>query len=691
MHILQHLKKTVWLAVCLLFCIANPHAQTSKDGDLAQATGPHIQVQLVSEYQQLSSGQNWLGVLLLPDALWHTYWRNPGDSGEAPTIEWTLPQGVSAGKIQWPVPKQIKVAHLVNYGYEGSVLLMVPVNISKAYAQNHHDVAIKVDLSWLVCKEDCIPGWATLEKQFAINKTPNPSTFQSYFNDTRQQLPSNQQLSAKYEITEQHIIVALTPPNQSDWQLLPFDSGIIQHNASQQYVENDDGISLVLEKSDYFSQRADSSGRDLQFLLTDGEKGYYVSSQLNKITSEVSADTPLLIVMLMAFVGGLILNLMPCVLPILSIKALGLQSTTHTFPVKLAYAFGVIVSFNLFALAIISLKYSGSAVGWGFHMQSPWIVGLLSYLFIYIALTLFDVAPAGEKLSGIGQRFIQGEGVGSQFATGVLAVIVASPCTAPFMAAALGVALISDPIVTFALFTSLAIGFALPMSLLFWLPGLTRKIPKPGPWMVTFRQFLAFPILGTVIWLVWVYQNQVGSFSQLTLLIGLLVFSLSIWILSKTTRAVPTLIVLSLGVASIVLPLFYQSQPVQTANLSSNKGLAKPFSPAKLDQLKTDGQVVLVNMTADWCITCKVNEQVALNSSELDNVLSKQNVHYLVGDWTNKNQQILDYLQQYQRAGVPLYVVYSGNSGYQVLPQILTTETVINAIEKALGDIQNET
>lgn len=691
MHILQHLKKTVWLAVCLLFCIANPHAQTSKDGDLAKATGPHIQVQLVSEYQQLSSGQNWLGVLLLPDALWHTYWRNPGDSGEAPTIEWTLPQGVSAGKIQWPVPKQIKVAHLVNYGYEGSVLLMVPVNISKAYAQNHHDVAIKVDLSWLVCKEDCIPGWATLEKQFAINKTPNPSSFQSYFNDTRQQLPSNQQLSAKYEITEQHIIVALTPPNQSDWQLLPFDSGIIQHNASQQYVENDAGISLVLEKSDYFSQRADSSGRDLQFLLTDGEKGYYVNSQLNKITSEVSADTPLLIVMLMAFVGGLILNLMPCVLPILSIKALSLQSTSHTFPVKLAYAFGVIVSFNLFALAIISLKYSGSAVGWGFHMQSPWVVGLLSYLFIYIALTLFDVAPAGEKLSGIGQRFIQGEGVGSQFATGVLAVIVASPCTAPFMAAALGVALISDPIVTFALFTSLAIGFALPMSLLFWLPGLTRKIPKPGPWMVTFRQFLAFPILGTVIWLVWVYQNQVGSFSQLTLLIGLLVFSLSIWILSKTTRAVPTLIVLSLGVASIVLPLFYQSQPVQTANLSSNKGLAKPFSPAKLDQLKTDGQVVLVNMTADWCITCKVNEQVALNSSELDNVLSKQNVHYLVGDWTNKNQQILDYLQQYQRAGVPLYVVYSGNSGYQVLPQILTTETVINAIEKALGDIQNET
>lgn len=691
MGIIRLIKIAVLCLVCFLSHSVHLYAQTIDNDESAFATGPHIQVQLVSEYQQLTSGQNWLGVLLQPDPMWHTYWRNPGDSGEAPSVEWTLPEGVSAGQIQWPIPKQIKVAHLVNYGYEGSVLLMVPIDVSPEYIQNYSDLKVQVDLSWLVCKEDCIPGWATLNKRFDFNDSPASSSFQTNFNDTRQQLPSKTQLAAKYEITEQHLIVALAQPKVAEWQLLPFDSGIIQHNAAQQLIENDDGISLILDKSNYFSQTDDDANRDLEFLLTDGKMGFYVNSQLNQLIGESSSDTPLLIVMLMAFAGGLILNLMPCVLPVLSIKALGLQNTQQTLSVKLAYALGVIVSFNLFALAIITLKYSGNAVGWGFHMQSPWVVGLLSYLFVYIALTLFDIAPAGEKLAGLGQRFIQGDGFGSQFATGVLAVIVASPCTAPFMAAALGIALVSEPIVTFALFSSLAIGFALPMSLLFWLPKLTSKIPKPGPWMVTFRQFLAFPMLGTVIWLVWVFQNQTGSFSQLTLLSGLLVFSFTIWILSKTSKTIPVIFILSLGTAAIALPLIYQSKPTQTVNLSSNKELAQAFSKSKLEQLKADNQVVLVNMTADWCITCKVNEQIALNSSELDNVLSRSNVHYLVGDWTNKNQQILDYLQQYQRAGVPLYVVYSGTGDYQVLPQILTTETVINAIEKALGDIQNET
>ncbi len=673
----------------VLLCAQSLHAQSTQTSDPAFATGPHIEVGLVSEFKQLSIGENWLGVLLKPDPEWHTYWRNPGDSGEPPVVNWTLPEGVNAGKIEWPLPEAIRVAHLVNYGYNGDVLLMVPINIESAFFANNKSLEIQVDLSWLVCKEDCIPGWATLKKQIALGESPEKSEYHSLFEKTRERLPSKQLLSAKHEFTEQHIIVAITPPAKGDWQLFPFDSATIQHNAEQESVENEDGLSLVLKKSDYFAPASELHKSGIQFLLSNGKQGFYLTSELNS-GAENSTSKPLIIVMLMAFAGGLILNLMPCVLPVLSIKALSLQNTQQPIMTKLAYAVGVILSFNLFAVLIIALKFSGDAVGWGFHMQSPWVIAVLSYLFVYIALTLFDIAPAGEKLAGLGQGFIKGDGFTSQFATGVLAVIVASPCTAPFMAAALGVALVSEPIITIVLFTSLALGFALPMTLLFWLPKLTRKIPKPGPWMVTFRQFFAFPMLGTVIWLVWVYQSQLGSLAQLLLLTGLLIFSLAIWLLSKVVKTIPVTLSLALLVAAIAIPIFDQNQQSAGVSQTNNTGAGQTFSKGKLAELKAGNNVVFVNMTADWCITCKVNEQVALNSSELDNVLSKSDVHYLVGDWTNKNQEILDYLQIYQRAGVPLYVVYSGESGYQVLPQILTTEIVINAIEKALGEIQNE-
>ncbi|NMP14997.1 thioredoxin family protein [Thalassotalea sp. Y01] len=682
-----------------LYFFALLHVVAAESSDSSRATGPHIEVALLSENSALVPGERqYLGILLTPEKEWHTYWRNAGDSGEAPTVSWSAPQNMEFGDILWPLPESIPVAHLVNYGYSGANLLMVPVTLSE---QNTAASSVKIvaDLSWLVCKEDCIPGWATLSIELPVNPEGNPSEQLSedatWFANTREQLPQSQILSGKHEFTETHLALSVSMPESvsaNNWQLLPFRADVIQHNAVQQPVLDNGQLNFLLPKSDYFSL----TNEDVQFLLTDGEQGYYLTSGLNSAAASAissgAESQSLLWLMLLAFVGGLILNVMPCVLPVLSIKAMSMSHSRdynqnqQSFFNKAGFAIGVLTSFWLFAAIILAVKASGSAVGWGFHLQEPLVIAALAFLFVFIALMLLDVAPTGGRLAGMGQSLTQGKGFKSQFFTGVLAVVVASPCTAPFMATALGVAMVSPAITTLMIFTALAVGFALPMTLL----GLSRKfanlIPKPGAWMDTFKQFLAFPMLATVVWLVWVYQGQTGSLGQLWLLSGLLMFALFIWMSSKSSaRLSPLFLLVALlagGYTSHQGSALIKQAEVQTA---------ATFSDTKLDMLRKQNQVVLVNMTADWCITCKVNEQVAFNDEAFDAVIADEQVHYMVGDWTNKNQQIFDFLTRYQRSGVPLYVVYAGEHYEQVLPQVLTTEIVINAIEKAQQEIENGT
>jgi thiol:disulfide interchange protein len=669
--------KFTYLIILLFALCIKVHAQTN---DISSALGPHIEVSLLSEYQTLSSGVNWLGVYLQPDKDWHTYWRNPGDSGEAPKITWTLPDGVVAGDIEWPIPDEIAVAHLINYGYEGTNLLMVPVFVESQQNPTDSTLNITLDLSWLVCKEDCIPGWATLSKNFQVSESKVFSANSDLFSNTRARLPSTQKIIARHEITEHNIVVSLTPPTKSTWRLLPLASGVIQHNAEQTLVSSDQSneLSVVLSQSDYFTLSKDN----VDFLLTDGNQGYYLTSALN-VAAQSSVHS-LWWLALMAFTGGLMLNLMPCVLPILSIKALAIQQHNQTFITKSAYFFGVMASFLGFAVLIIVLKQGGSAVGWGFHMQQPWVIALLAYLFTFIALSMLNIAPSSGRFAGIGQNLIQGQNASSQFFTGVLAVIVASPCTAPFMAAALGVAMVSDASVTLVIFASLGLGFALPVTLLFAVPSMRKRLPKPGMWMESFRQFLAFPIFATVIWLVWIYLQQTSAFAQLWLLSGLLFFCMMIWLAGKSK----TPVAMALNTIALVSIAFIAVPSGEKVNLDEQ---AQAFNLKRLQKLRDANQIVLVNMTADWCITCKVNEQVAFSSEKFEQAINAKNVHYMVGDWTNKNEVILKYLNQYQRSGVPLYVVYAGNANSTVLPQILTTEIVIKALEIAKGEIKNET
>ena len=383
---------------------------------------------------------------------------------------------------------------------------------------------------------------------------------------------------------------------------------------------------------------------------------------------------------------------MPCVLPVLSMKALSLESSEKTEKSKLTqwgYFLGVFASFNLFALIIILLKAGGETLGWGFHMQYPWMIALLAFLFVFIALLLLDLVPQVGRFSGIGQSLIKGDQFSSQFFTGILAVVVASPCTAPFMATALGVAMVSNSLVTLVIFNALAIGFALPLSLIYIAPMIAKLVPKPGVWMDTFRQFLAFPMLATVIWLVWIYLQQTSALAQLWLLSGLLLFALAFWLGTKLTSGWSRLFITALGIFAIVSQFGFSAPSSESPQQESKDYLA--YDADHLEELINDNQVVLVNMTADWCITCKVNEGVAFQSEKVKTLLASDDVHYMVGDWTLKDPKILTYLQSFERSGVPLYVLYSGLDSIKVLPQILTADIIVEAVNQAIHEVNNET
>ena len=651
-------------------------------------TGPHVEVSLLSEHANLVPGkEQWLGIHLKPDPEWHTYWLNPGDSGEPPKIAWSVDgkevdtgNSLSFGNIQWPVPYEIKVAHLVNYGYEADNLLMVPVIVSDDLKAGQK-LTVIADLSWLVCKEDCIPGWATLSLTLPVEERLEKSPFATLFAKTRTTWPSDETLSGLFEITAEHVIlnVAELEPDR-EWRALPIRGDVMQHNGQQTYHTPNGSPSFILPKSEYLSLQP----QQLKFLVTDGETGFYVDAQLNVGTAGSSAETGIFLplIMLFAFVGGVILNLMPCVLPVLAIKALSVGDAQQTNITKLGYLAGVLVSFVAFAIVIELLKSAGEAVGWGFHMQEPIVILVLCFLFLYLALLLFDIAPGGQRLAGIGNNLTQGDKFSSQFFTGVLAVVVASPCTAPFMGVALGAAMVSSPINSILIFLSLGLGFSLPLTLIFYSKRVATWIPRPGAWMETFKQVLAFPMLATVIWLLWVYEGQSGSSSQALMMVALLCFALSLWALSKTNK-IALIIALGLTLTAVVLGLQVGNTSIAKNNGAERNDEFTAWSPQLMKELKDRNQVVLVNMTADWCITCKVNEQVAFQTEEFKTLADRQEVHYLVGDWTNKNQEILGFLNQYDRAGVPLYVIYAGNHYQEVLPQILTPQILSSAIEKA--------
>ena len=401
--------------------------------------------------------------------------------------------------------------------------------------------------------------------------------------------------------------------------------------------------------------------------------------------SQQDAQLSLLWVLGFALVGGMILNLMPCVFPLLSIKAMSFGMTHQTQKQKqahgFAYAIGVIASFVAIAAAMLSLRAAGEAIGWGFQLQSPIFVTVLIYLFFIMGLAFSGYLEIGTSLMSIGQNNQQNDGLSSSFMTGVLATTVASPCTAPFMGPALGFAISQPTFIALLVFACLGLGMALPFVLLTWIPSLSEKLPKPGLWMDTFKQFLAFPLYMTAVWLLWVVGRQTSVDVLAVVVLGLILIAMSLWLTKLRQKADKKMTDVTWTNAFAALCLVgAMAAPVLSISKDNEPVRWEPYSPERLAELRKIQQPVFINLTADWCITCLANERVAFTDNFYQ-ALSDNQVIYLKGDWTNNDPKITLLLNQFQRSGVPLYLAYPAGSGDpEVLPQILTENIVLSAI-----------
>ncbi len=645
------------------------------------------EISLISDYDTVAPGQDFTVVLRMRfDPDWYTYWRNPGDSGEPVMIRWDLPEGFTAGDIQWPVPHIKWTGPIASYALDEEVLLPVTISIADTV-----DPSVPVTLDahalFLVCADVCVPEDGKLSLVMGLGEAEIDPEGSDIIQVAQAAIPKI--VSAKGGVVSQGEALTFDlielPAGFEPLEIYPNVRPVLAHSEPVTRTLGEDGFRFSGTSGygwedgapeSFAATLVDADGEGVVVNFAVGE-----SFNIGPVTQpSAQASIGFFAAVIGAFIGGLILNLMPCVFPIISLKALSLAKTAHgersaTRRAGWAYTTGVLVSFAVFALVLIGLKAAGTSVGWGFQLQSPWLVGLLALLLFAIGLNLLGVYEIGGRLQNIGNDTVSKSGPFSSFLTGVLAVIVATPCTAPFMAGAVGYALASSAFITLAVFLALGLGFALPFLLVAYMPGLLARLPKPGTWMDTFKQFLAFPMFAAAIWLVWVLSLQAGAGGVLKLLLGGLALTFGIWLLRRKGNVAKLIGILALGL-SIYLPVSVRAVDGE-AVLSS-----QAWSADRVANLQAEGRPVFVDFTAAWCVTCKVNEGLVLNTRKTKALLERTDTAFLVADWTNKDDVIAAELKRFGRAGVPLYLVYTPDSADpEILPQILTYDILKEALE----------
>jgi thiol:disulfide interchange protein/DsbC/DsbD-like thiol-disulfide interchange protein len=667
-----------------------------------------VKAELIAEPTAVTAGQPfWVGVRLRMKEHWHVYWRNPGDSGEAPTVTWTLPPGFSAGPIVWPTPRRIPVAHLANFGYEGETTLLTQITPPKTLGASA-PADLNAQVSWLVCEKECIPGEANLSLSLPAadpgTTAPPDVAKTAYFDAVRATLPQSTPWSARLEVAPDDLTLRVDAKGLNNDTVrsaffFPNSETLVRHAAPQRLEVTRDGLVLGMERNTILTGLP-SDARGL--LLLEGNRGAATGTQAfelgNVVIAPADASVSLASVLqaaLLALLGGIILNLMPCVFPVLSIKVLALieQAGGSRSDVRrhgLAYAGGVLAAFALLAGVLLGVRAAGAEVGWGFQLQSPVVVALLVYLLLAMGLSLSGVFHLGSSLQGLGTGLARRSGLGGSFFTGVLAAVVATPCTAPFMGTAVGFALTQPAPVALTVMLALGLGLALPFLALTFAPRLIQRLPRPGAWMETLRQLLAFPVYATVAWLVWVLGQQVGATGLFAAFAGLVLVGLAAWSFNAAQtgggwgrRVAAGALAASLaGIAVAVAGLGRDRNDTAGTLQSVAASGYERFTQARLDELIAARRPVFVNMTAAWCITCLVNERAALSSDAVRAAFAAKDIVYLKGDWTNRNPEITRLLQRHGRSGVPLYLLYSGQAEPVVLPQVLTTAAVLSEIDR---------
>ena len=674
----------------------------------------NLKASLIADSLQVAPGSAFT-VLLKQNIRedWHTYWRNPGDSGAPTKLIWTLPDGVTASELTWPIPEKIPYGPLMNFGYHGEVYFPIRITIDEGFDAPSLDLAVVGQ--WLVCADICVPEQANLSLRLQVGAQSQLKPDQSLFRAAAAQVPSKWQEQGSVTVTGDNYNLFVPVPGLQSSRVtsisyFPFAEGLIDTPVKQDWRVTRKGFTLQSKTGYAYQANADFSGLIvIEEAVGEGLRiGFEVTvGAASAAQQAVAVDTvnafSLWQAIAFAFIGGMILNLMPCVFPVLSIKILSLvQEQQHIRAHGWSYVAGVVLSFVLVAALLIVLRSGGAEIGWGFQLQSPWVVTLLAWLFLLIGLNLSGFFEVGYAMMGFGQSATSKQGYSSSFLTGVLATIVAAPCTAPFMASAIGFALTQNNVAALLIFASLGLGMAVPYLLLCYFPAFVKRLPKPGAWMVATKEILAFPMYASAVWLVWVLSIQAGSSGVLIVGVGAVCLVLAIWILrhlpkSPIGRRTMRLVALVLIVLTGYIPSQTSTVHASAATTATsptigevvsdrgqqagyNGPVAERYSAALLQQRLAQGPV-FVNFTAAWCITCKVNEVVALDKAATRTVFEAVGVAYLKGDWTNEDPEISRKLTEHGRSGVPLYLLYrQGDSEPIVLPQLLTEDIVQSAI-----------
>jgi thiol:disulfide interchange protein/DsbC/DsbD-like thiol-disulfide interchange protein len=669
---------------------------------LAQSSAdlPNTRVELVSEVKAPVPGQRFtIGLVMKPKPGWHTYWESPGDSGMPTRAEWTVPQGVSVSDLRYPVPETYVVSGLMNHVYSAENVLLAEVSVPQSASGA---LPLKVRVDWLVCDDKiCVPEGADLSLPLATGDGAADPAQRSRFSDARAALPRQLFEQASFSRDARRIRLSVPMGSTDDVTAAHFfakadDSFLF---ASPQTVTRT-AEALIIEADAV----PGTSPAAVPGLLRIERGGEVMGLTLSAVPGPVAAGEPLaaprrdigldafLPALGLAILGGLLLNLMPCVFPILSLKALSLakagESASHARTEGLAYAAGVILVTTLLGLAAILIARAGAGAGWAFQLQDPRVILFLLLLTLAIGLNFAGLFEVNVGSVNAGQQLAAQPGAKGAFFTGALAAFVATPCTGPFMAGALGAALVLPPAAGLAVFAGLGLGIALPFLAIGFVPALRRRLPRPGPWMVTFRRVLAVPMLLTALALAWVLGRQAGINGLMAGLGAALILAICLWVLGlRQQQRAPVALTVSLAaLVALAGPLLLARVPVEAEAMAATSGPAQlgavPFTPDALAAARAARTPMLLYFTADWCLTCKVNEKGALTDPAVAAAFEKAGIKVMVGDWTRPDPAIARFLEQQGRAGIPLYLFYAADGTVSELPQILTVSSLTDLASK---------
>ena len=645
--------KKFFLACSLLFCTlaySNP-----------VETG-HARASLITNLQDSQQESFYVGVRLEMQEGWHTYWENPGDSGSPFDAQWNVDQGIIVENVEWPTPVTIPYPPLMTFGYEGDVVF--PFKVFRAIDSNLSKINLEFD--FLICADICIPEKASLSLDLS-SALPN-----SLVDEAVKSLPADF-IQTQSVVEGDHLKIKFKSSQPvSNAYLFPREDNLFAYTPTQKWnrlSEDTYEIAVPILNDEVGS----FSG-----ILRINDEGFQVKEEL-----ESAPSMSLWQAILFALIGGLILNLMPCVFPVISLKVLSFVSMGGNDNTKirnhaLSFVGGVMSTFLSIAAALIIIRSTGSMIGWGYQLQSPIVVGILTLIMLGIGLILLTNINFAAGLTTLGSSVQSRNDYSGSFFTGVLAVVVASPCTAPFMGAAIGYALLQPSFATLPIFIALGLGFAGPYLLLALRPDWISALPKPGAWMETLKQFFAFPMIATALWLMWVFMVQTSGDALILLLILGLILAIAIWMIATFKGRWKWVGMLATFLAAIQM---FNNLPENTSELAADSS-AEQWSLAIESDLQAQDQAYLINFTAAWCITCQTNEKTAFARDKVKEYLKNQDITYVKADWTNRNEDIAIGLARYERTGIPLYIFWKpGMPGSKILPAVLTEDILIKSMQ----------